>query len=421
MTDGLCQLSAVELRDLLRSGEVSSVEITSVILERIEAVNPRVNCFVTITNELALERAAECDRERATTDSADLPPLHGLPLSVKDLNDTAGVRTTYGSWAFADYVPEEDGRSWGKLKDAGAVLIGKTTTPEFGLLGVTESPLTGVTNNPWDLTRTAGGSSGGAAAAVAAGLGPFAWGSDGSGSIRIPAACCGVVGLKPSIGRVSGYGEELPYDTVDCLGPLARTVADVALLLSVTAGPDPRDPIALPASDVDYLASAEQADIAGKRVAVSLDLGYGTIHSETRAVFEQAVTVFERELGATVELVGVSLPNQIEYFLDYWAPSFTAMVLDEQRAMRGLKLEETYPIVRELAERAGTMSAVDWWRTAHETRAAIATGVGEIFRDYDLLLTPTMPLPAFPHPGVLGGNRRLKVFRSPTQRLISTD
>ena len=182
---------------------------------------------------------------------------------------------------------------------------------------------------------------------------------------------------------------------------------DAALLLSVTAGPDPRDPIALPAPEVDYLAYAERGDIAGKRVAVSLDLGYGSIHSETRALFEQAVAVFERELGVSVEPVEVSLP-MIEYFLDYWAPSFTAMVLDEQRAKRGLRLEETYPIVRELAERAKTMTAVEWWRTAHETRAEIATGVGEIFRDHDLLLTPTMPLPAVPHPGVVGGNREIE-------------
>lgn len=236
MTDDLlCDMPATELARAIRERAVSPVEAVQAVLARIERVDPLVNAFVTVTAEQALTAAREAERQVTATSAEQLAPLHGVPITVKDLTDTAGVRTTYGSVAFKDHVPQRDTLAWSRLKAAGAILVGKTCTPEFGALGVTESPLTGITNNPWDTSRTAGGSSGGAAAAVASGLAPLAWGSDGGGSIRIPASCCGVVGLKASTGRIPVYGEGDVYGLVSTSGPLTRTVADAALMLHVTA------------------------------------------------------------------------------------------------------------------------------------------------------------------------------------------
>jgi Asp-tRNA(Asn)/Glu-tRNA(Gln) amidotransferase A subunit family amidase len=198
--DRLCWISATELSGMYRRKEVSPVEVVDAVLDRLDRVNPRINAFVTICADQA-RAAARRAEEELSGGSDEFPPLHGIPVTVKDLTNTAGVRTTYGSVAFADHVPAADSIGWARIKAAGAILIGKTTTPEFGMLGVTESRLTGITGNPWNPAVTAGGSSGGAAACAAAGIAPLAWGSDGGGSIRVPASCCGVVGLKASPGR----------------------------------------------------------------------------------------------------------------------------------------------------------------------------------------------------------------------------
>ena len=185
---------ATELARLYRSGELSPAEVVEAVLDRLDTVNPSINAFVTVTADQARKQAKEAEARFRSGDGA--PPLCGIPVTVKDLTDTAGVRTTYGCQSLAGNVPDRDAISWERLRQAGAILIGKTTTPEFGLLGVTESHLTGTTSTPWDPSRTSGGSSGGAAAAVAAGVAPLALGSDGGGSIRVPASCCGVVGVK---------------------------------------------------------------------------------------------------------------------------------------------------------------------------------------------------------------------------------
>src|SRR5437762_4043765 len=240
MPDDLAFTSAAELAALIAQRVMSPVEIVDIVLDRIEKTQPTLNAFITVSADDA--RAAAKAAEAAVMRGDALGPLHGVPFAVKDLVNTVGVRTTFGSWALADNVPSADSPAVARLKAAGAVLVGKTTTPEFGHKCFTEAPLFGRTANPWDLARTCGGSSGGAAAAVAAGLGPIGSGTDGGGSSRIPAACCGVVGFKQTLGLV-------PHDlTPDGFGnqshitPMTRTIMDTALMLEAMAGPHACDP-----------------------------------------------------------------------------------------------------------------------------------------------------------------------------------
>ncbi|MEV4036309.1 amidase [Streptomyces umbrinus] len=402
MTDRLWELSATELTTAYRSREVSPVEAVEAVLARIEAVEPVLNAFVTVVPEQALAAARAAERRLLSEPAEDLPALLGVPVSVKDLTDTAGVRTTYGSVHYKDHVPDQDTVGWARLKAAGAVLVGKTCTPEFGMSGVTESPLTGVTNNPWNPAMTAGGSSGGAAAAVAAGCAPLAWGSDGGGSIRIPASCCGVVGLKASMGRIPVYGEGDVYGSVDTAGPLTRTVADAALMLQATAGPDPRDPLSLPASPTSFTEALRDLSVRGLRIAYSPDLGHGHVASQVLRLVEEAGAVFTDVLGASVRSVAVHLPDPVQYFRDFWEPAMAAGFEDQVEA-RGWDPGASDPSIREFGARASSRSAVDYWRTAVLTRGRIAAGFAAVFADHDLLIAPTMPTTVFPHPGRTGG------------------
>lgn len=392
----LCFMSALELRDAIRNREVSPVEAVSAVLDRIEAVDPAVNAFVTVVGEQALEAAQAA--ERHVGDGA----LDGVPITVKDLTSTAGVRTTFGSRQYAEHVPDQDTIGWARLKAAGAILIGKTTTPEFGLKGITESDLTGVTRNPWNLERTSGGSSGGAAASAAAGTGHLAWGSDGGGSIRVPAACCGVVGLKASVGRIPATGEFPVTETAMTAGPITRTVADAALMLNVTAGPALGEPFALPAPDVDFLDALAGASVKGLRVAYCPDLGRARVAAEVRACVDAAAEFFAGSLGAHVETVTVDLPDPIQYFIDYWCPSIADEV--EAGALAGAELPA---LIAELAALGRNRRATELSHTATVTRSRIAAGFATVFGSYDLLLTPTMPVAAFPHPGEVGGNTHI--------------
>ena len=392
----LCWLPATALSGMYRRKEASPVEVVDAVLDRLEQVNPGINAFVTVLAHQARE-AARRAQEQLVNGANDLPPLHGIPVTVKDLTNTAGVRTTYGSVAFADHVPDEDSAAWARMKAAGAILIGKTTTPEFGMLGVTESRLTGITGNPWNPAMTAGGSSGGAAAATAAGIAPLAWGSDGGGSIRVPASCCGVVGLKASPGRIPRGGDDEPFDTVSTVGPLTRTVADAALLLSVTAGPDPREPLALPLLQPDEIEGAlTEPTVRGLRVGYSPDLGWGPVARDVAASVAAAAQFFEAGLGAHVGTVEVSLPDPIQYFLDFWAPGFTLGV-GNLAALPGWDPEQLHPMILELAEAGRCIPASEYLRTAQQTRAQIARGFAAVFEHHDLLLTPTTPTTAFPH------------------------
>ena len=401
--DELCFLSAVELRDAIRAREISPVEAVDAVLNRIERVNPSLNAFVTLLPEEARAEAQSAERELMTSSSDELGALHGVPIAMKDLTPTAGVRTTYGSIIHADNVAEHDSLAWARIKAAGAILTGKTTTPDFGHLGVTQSTLTGTTNNPWDPTRTAGGSSGGSAAAVVSGMSHLSWGSDGGGSIRIPASFCGAVGLKASIGRIPGFGEMETYETVATCGPVTRTVSDTALLLDVTAGPDIRDPIALPPPEVRYERVVEQASARGLRIAYSPDLGQALVSHEVLGVLTEALATL-RGLGASVTEVQMELPDALDYFVAWWSPEY-ADALDIQIAA-GVPADSIPPLLHELAEQGRRLTRLDMIDTI-KTRGKIAAAYANVFAEYDLLITPTMPLSAFPHPGAIAGNTEI--------------
>jgi Asp-tRNA(Asn)/Glu-tRNA(Gln) amidotransferase A subunit family amidase len=407
--DRLCWIPATELSGMYRRKEISPVEVVDAVLDRLERVNPGINAFVTVCADQARAAARRAEVE-LSSGSDELPPLHGIPVTVKDLTNTAGVRTTYGSVAFADHVPAADSIGWARIKAAGAILIGKTTTPEFGMLGVTESGLTGITGNPWNPAMTAGGSSGGAAACVAAGIAPLAWGSDGGGSIRVPASCCGVVGLKASPGRIPVGGDDDPFDNVSVVGPLTRTADDAALLLSVTAGPDLGEPLALPPLSPAEIADALSApSVRGLNVAYCPDLGAGPVARAVSDSVEAAAQLFETGLKARVEQVEVSLPDPIQYFLDFWTPGFTVAV-DELAGGPEADRPQLHPMIGELAEIGRRIPAAAHLRTARQTRAQIARAFAAVFADHDLLLTPTTPVTAFPHnpeggPSAIDGTR----------------
>src|SRR5882672_6624060 len=243
MASDICQLSALELSQLLRTKQLSARDVVSAHLAHIDRVNPAVNAIVTLVADRAMERARLADEELAH--GRDIGPLHGLPIAHKDLQPTNGIRTTFGSPIYRDFVPAEDSLLVERLRRAGAIVVGKTNTPEFGAGSQTFNPVFGSTLNPYDRTRTCGGSSGGAAVALATGMLPIADGSDMGGSLRNPASFCGVVGLRPSPGRVPEWPLYTQWEPTSVGGPMARNVADVALMLSALAGPDARSPISI--------------------------------------------------------------------------------------------------------------------------------------------------------------------------------
>ncbi|MFK0033723.1 amidase [Pseudomonas monteilii] len=394
--DELCFTPAVDLARLMRRKELSPVELMQAVLARVDRLNPQINCFVTLTADQAMAQAKEAERLIMSSDPRTLSPLVGLPVSVKDLENTAGVRTTYGSKHFADHVPTTDATIWERLKRDGAILIGKTTTPEFGMHSVTESPLTGVTNNPWDLSRTTGGSSGGAAAAVAAGMGPLATGSDGGGSIRVPSSFCGTVGLKASRGRIPVNTAESSYESVQVVGPMTRTVADTALMMNSVAGPHPFDAYSLPADGTDYVAGISNASLKGLRVAYCPDLGNGPMEPDVSAAIAQAAERFGQDLGAHVEMVQINLPDVYEYFVAWWGPTLDLMI--KQNVLPFGCIEESHPLIASFAKRAEKFSAADYYHTHSVVRSQIHTAFANVFQKFDLLIWPTTAMVAFKHP-----------------------
>lgn len=297
MTNDLCRLPARTLATLLARGDVSAREVLEAHLAQVERWNPVVNAIVTLDAEGARRRARELD-DRFVREGP-VGPLHGLPVAHKDLAETAGLRTTYGSPLFADFVPAEDAPAVARIRAAGAVTIGKTNTPEFGAGSQTFNRLFGVTRNPYDLSKTSGGSSGGAAAALACGMVPIADGSDMGGSLRNPASFCNVVGLRPTPGRVPQFARATPWLPLAVTGPMARTVADVALLLGVMMGDDSRDPLASGGTPAPFLAF-EPRSIRGLRIAWSPTLGGLPVERAVLDVLESAVRTFET-LGGVVE------------------------------------------------------------------------------------------------------------------------
>ena len=385
MNESVAYLSASELRNLYSAKTLSPVEVTRAILDRIEQLNPSLNAFTVVTSELALTQASDAERAYA---GSDAPPLAGIPTSIKDLTPTRGVRTARGSLIDPDWVPEEDAPVVERLYAAGAVMLGKTNTPELGWKGDSGNRVFGPSFNPWNLEKTPGGSSGGAAAAVAAGLGPLAQGSDGAGSIRIPAAFCGIFGLKPSFGLVPQYPPSAVGD-LSHLGPMTRTVRDAAMMLTAMAGAVARDRLSW-SSDIDYTRDLD-AGVRGLRVAWLPTLGYAPVESNVLEKTERAAMAI-RELGCEVEQADPKLPDPATILDVIWSGSlagYFAGRLDEV----GHLLD---PGLLAMLERAASLSAVD---LAHalQQRNAYYGGVRQFMdlQRFDLLLTPTLPVTAF--------------------------
>ncbi len=385
VSDDLDFASAITLADWIRTKRVSPVEVTTAILARIEQINPALNAYCLVLTESAL---AEARRVEAAVMAGDpLGPLAGVPVSIKDIVITKGVKTTFGSWMTADYVPEEDAPVVQRLREAGAIILGKTTTPELGWKGDTASPLLGVTRNPWDRTKSPGGSSGGAAAAVAAGLGPLAVGTDGGGSIRIPGSFCGVVGLKPTYGVVPVY----PAPTTGTLshaGPMARTVRDAALMLDVIAGADDRDPLSFPRTGETFSAGLERG-IRGLRIAWSPTFGYAQVDPEVLRITEAGAQRCAA-LGATVETV-------LDLFADpdpIWAPLFYTPIAARILPRIAEWGDRIDPDLVAVAQQYAAFTAVKF-QEAVAARAAFTEKVRRLFTRFDLLLSPTLPVPPF--------------------------
>lgn len=385
MSEDSCFLSAGELVDAFRSKQLSPVEAIHDLLNRIERLNSSLNAYCTISAESAISAATAV--EAALLRGDDIGPLGGVPVAIKDATETAAIRTTYGSRIFSEHVPTQDAAVVERLRRAGAIIIGKTNTPEFACKGTTDNRLFGPTRNPWNTERTAGGSSGGSAAAVAAGLAPLAEGNDLAGSVRIPAACCGVVGLRPTLGRVPCYPTPNAWTTLLIHGPLSRTVRDAALFLSVTQGADPRDPQTYPCSE--NLEIDGNSDLRGLRIAWSPTLGYSPIDSQTRLVAEEAARVFE-QLGATIERSDPGFENPKDLFIALsapWRDGVCGKYLAEWES-------EMDPTLVERLKIAGKMTAREY-ETAQQRRTELSQAVGRFFERFDFLITPTTSVPAF--------------------------
>lgn len=378
-------MTALDTLHLMRTKQVSPIEIVDSALRRAEASQSTLNAFVTVTSDLAMEAARKA--EKAILAGEDHGLLTGLPLSIKDLTAVKGVRFTSGSRTLADFVAPLDSPASERVKAHGAAIIGKTTTTEFGCKGSSNSPLTGETRNPWNLGKTTGGSSAGAGASVAAGLTPFALGTDGGGSIRIPSSFCGLFGIKAQFGRVPVF-PAAATPTLAHVGPMARTVRDAALLLTAISGFDARDPASVAAEVPDYLGACERSP-KGLRIAWSPTLGYARPTPEVALIAGNAARALEA-LGCNVELVDKVFDDPV----DLWMAEFYAGV--------GTRLKKTLAEQRELIDPAvvtvldGALDqTIDEYYGRVFGRYEFREKVRQFFEKYDLLLTPTTPVAAF--------------------------
>jgi aspartyl-tRNA(Asn)/glutamyl-tRNA(Gln) amidotransferase subunit A len=381
----LCAFSAVQLLEKYVRREQSPVEVTKAVLARIEKLNPKLNAFCFLNKE-ALKDAEASEKRWMSGQPRGL--LDGVPVSIKDLLVTKGWPTMRGSKTVDAKGPwNDDAPAVARLREHGAVLLGKTTTPEFGWKGVTDSPLTGITRNPWNPAKTPGGSSGGAVAAVASGMGPLAIGTDGGGSIRIPCSFTGLFGLKPSFGRVPAWPLS-PFGTVAHVGPITHSVGDAALMLNVLAQPDARDWHALPYERRDWRTGLEDG-VRGLRIAFSPTLGYAKVDAEVASLVAKAISVFS-DLGAKVEQKDPGFENPDPIFRTHW---FSGAAL----LLKGIPKEKHDLIDAGLRE----VAALGDKMTAHEVldaqmkRGALGAHMNLFHRDYDLLVTPTLSVPAF--------------------------
>ena len=391
---------ATELLELIASKKVSPVELTELYFDRIDRLDSKLNSYLLLTRDTAKESAKKA--EEAVVRGDDLGPLHGLPIPIKDTQMTGGVRTTMGSLVTKDLVPERDSAVVERVLGAGAIMLGKTNVPEMGMVGTCENRLGDHGRNPWNTDHTPGGSSGGAAAAVAAGLCPIATGSDGGGSIRIPSTFCGVYGIKPTQGRVSGYtgldGAPMP-NIFSQSGPLSRTVGDAALLLQVLAGHDPRDPTSLREAPPDFVGAVDN-DVARLRIAWSPDFGFAEVDPEVLQVTSKAAQLFE-ELGCHVEDSDLVLEPPYDVFGPIMAAdsyATTGHYLDTHRD----QLTEFAIFFLEMGAKVTTAD----YAAALGQVDVLKARMDDLFEEYDLLLSPTACFPAFPNetfPGSIRG------------------
>lgn len=383
MSEIVC-LSATDLAAEIRAGRVTPMEVLDATLAHIEKTNPPLNAFITVSEERAREEAAAAEALLASG-AEDLPPLLGVPYTVKDLVDTAGVRTTYASAILEHNIPERDSIVVARMQDAGAVLVGKVSTPEFGHKPMNESPLFGRTLNPWNLSRTSGGSSGGSAAALASAMAPLSIGTDAGGSIRIPAACCGVVGMKGTLGLVPHDTAPDGFGNFSNQGPMARTVLDTAMMLSVMAGPHPNDPHSHGLPIDDYVAAAKgEGDLSGVRIGWITHMGNELIDAE---VLEACSQRRDALAAAGAEIIPFDEP--FENTEPYWlviTQSLWVARFEDKLAEFGDRMTPT--LLRGIEE-GRTYSAVDLQR-AITFRTQLFRRIQSWFERVDYLIMPTL-------------------------------
>ena len=383
---------AWKVRDMVAAKEVSpSRELVDVFLERIESLDPKLNSYLTVTADVARESAAEA--EGAVMRGEGLGALHGVPISIKDLEFSKGIRSTMGCYVFRDHVPDEDSVVVERVRKAGAIILGKTNTPEFGQSGTTENLLGDACRNPWNTERTSGGSSGGAGAALVAGLCSLATGSDGGGSIRIPASFCGVYGIKPTQLRVPRYGSvgrgPATANLFSQSGPMSRTVRDSALLLQVISGHDARDPMSLKAPVPDFMSGLNDG-MKGLKIGWTADYGYAPVDPEVLRITEASARNFEA-MGANVEEVKVGLQNP---FRAFWTMFSTAAYSSYGHLLNHDAADlTTYGRYSLEQGRGATGAAV---AQALHVVNLVKLRFEEMLEGYDLLMSPTMPTVAFP-------------------------
>ncbi len=394
MTDtDLAFTPAWRLRQLIDGKQLSPVELTTHLLERIDALNPKLNAFLTVAADEALAAARLAEEQLAKGETAG--PLHGIPVPIKDLSRTSGIRTTRGSLIFKDDVPDSDDMVVASIKAAGGIVIGKTNTPEFGHRGTTENLLGGPGRNPWDLERTSGGSSGGSAAAVASGLSPVAQGSDGGGSIRVPANYCGVYGLKPSRGRIPApYGGTGGWNVFGTSGHLSRDVRDAAVMLNVMSGPYPENPMSILDAPPDFTEGLEDG-VSGLRVAYAPSIGRMPVDAEVRAVVREAASLLAG-LGAEVDEIDPDVDGLT------LRESFRKIFVSDMSAGLGhlldTRADELMPTMREYLELAATWTVADLARALRDMERFKGL-MRDVFLTHDLLLSPVNAVPAFPIEG----------------------
>ena len=383
----VCFMSAADLVASYQAKTLSPVEVTRAVLARIDRLNPVLNAFVLVDGDGALASARAAEKAYA---SASAGPLAGVPISIKDLTETLGMRTTKGSIALKDWVPDFDAVVVERLRDAGACILGKTNTPEFGMTFTTNNRLFGPARNPWNLERTTGGSSGGAAAAVASGLGPIGHGNDAGGSIRVPANFCGVFGIKPTMGRIPNNSDTVGMQLFAHEGPLTRTVGDAALFLSVCSGPDPRDPWAIEGEPPDFVRTLGQPP-RDLRIAWTASFGGAPTDPSVLAACQNAAELLAKRVGkgelaqATPDLSGL-----VESFLSVF---ITDAYLSDIERVRD-RLDDVCGLVRQSFDRAKQLPATEY-ALALGKIARFRYNTRRFFEEYDLLLTPVTSEPAF--------------------------